>query len=112
MLVTSIFFFSHSVFCSIKEKNRQFSNFQFVVCKCFQFGHVQKFVFLVKGSTHFSVGMTHIHFIQKTMVATVTLLCPSMNSSRGTCGTSLVGSTNRIVGGAVAQHGEFPWQVK
>ena len=37
MLVTSIFY-------SIKEINHHFSNIQFVVCKCFQFSHVQNSV--------------------------------------------------------------------
>ena len=44
MLVTSIFSFSHSVFYSVRERNRHFSNVQFVVCKCFQYGHVQNFL--------------------------------------------------------------------
>ena len=44
MLVTSIFSFSHSVFYSVKEINHHFSNIQIVVCKCFQFGHVQNSV--------------------------------------------------------------------
>ena len=46
MPVTSIFSFSHSVFYSIKEINHHFSNFQFVICKCFQFGHVPNSVIL------------------------------------------------------------------
>ena len=33
--------FSHSVFYLIKEINHHFSNIHLVVCKCFQFGHVQ-----------------------------------------------------------------------
>ena len=37
--------FSSSVFYSFKERNSHFSNFYFVVCKCFQFGHIQTFVF-------------------------------------------------------------------
>ena len=32
---------THSVFYSIKERNRHFSNTEFVVCKRFQFGQVQ-----------------------------------------------------------------------
>ena len=43
MLVTSIFSISHSVFYSIKDSNHHFSNIYFVICKCFQFGHVQNF---------------------------------------------------------------------
>ena len=45
MLVTSIFSFSHNVFYSVKERNSYFSNLYFVVCKCFQFGYIQTFVF-------------------------------------------------------------------
>ena len=37
-LVNSIFFFSHSVFYSIKERNHHFTNTEFEFCKCFQFG--------------------------------------------------------------------------
>ena len=44
MLVTSIFSFSHSVSNSIKEINNHFTSIQFVVCKCFKFGHVQNSV--------------------------------------------------------------------
>ena len=36
------------VFYSIKESNHHFSNIYFASCKCFQFGHVQNFVSLVK----------------------------------------------------------------
>ena len=42
MLVTRIFSYSHNVFYPIKDKNLHFSNFQFVVCKCFEFGSVKK----------------------------------------------------------------------
>ena len=46
MLVTNLFSFSQSVFCSIKiEKNHHFSNVQFVVWRCFQFRHVQNLSF-------------------------------------------------------------------
>ena len=38
MLVTSIFFFSHNVFYSMKQNFNVLSNIWFVVCKCFQFG--------------------------------------------------------------------------
>ena len=36
MLITSIFFFSHIAFYSIKERNRHFSNILFILCECFQ----------------------------------------------------------------------------
>ena len=52
MLVTSIFSFSHSVFYSIKEINPHFSNIQFVVCKCFQFSHVQNSVVWERVKLH------------------------------------------------------------
>ena len=51
MLVTSIFSFSHSVFYSIKEINHHFSNIQFVVCKCFHFGHIQNSVLWERVNT-------------------------------------------------------------
>ena len=38
MLMTSIFSFSHNVFCPIKDRNHHFSNIEFIVSKCFQFG--------------------------------------------------------------------------
>ena len=44
MLVTSIFSFSYNVFYPIKDRNHHFSYIYCVVCKCFQFGHVQNFV--------------------------------------------------------------------
>ena len=45
MLVTSIFSFSQNVFFySIKDRNHDFSNNDFVVCKCFEFGQGQNFV--------------------------------------------------------------------
>ena len=44
MLVTSMFSFSHNVFFPIKDRNHHFSNNEFVVCKCFQFGPDQDFV--------------------------------------------------------------------
>ena len=40
MLVTSISSFSHNVFNTIKDKNHHFKYFNFVVCRCFQFGPV------------------------------------------------------------------------
>ena len=36
--------FPHSVFYSIKGRNHHYSNSSFVVCKCFQFAPVQRFV--------------------------------------------------------------------
>ena len=48
-LVTSIFYFSHSVFYSITERNRHFSNVWLVVSECFQFWSSLKFCDLVKG---------------------------------------------------------------
>ena len=44
MLVSSIFSFSHNVFYPIKDRNHQYSNGEFVVCKYFHFGQGQKFV--------------------------------------------------------------------
>ena len=41
MLVTSIFSFSPFVFYSSPDKFQFFSNFHFVVCKCFEFGLVK-----------------------------------------------------------------------
>ena len=49
MLVISISSFSHNVFYLFKERNYQYSNIYFVLCKCFQIGHVQNFSF-GKGS--------------------------------------------------------------
>ena len=46
MLVISIFSFSHCVFYCVKERNCHFSNAEFVVCKCIQFGRVQNFAIL------------------------------------------------------------------
>ena len=43
MLIASIFSFSHGVFYSTKEKNCHIRKIYFVVCKCFQFGHIQFF---------------------------------------------------------------------
>ena len=40
MLVSSIFSFSHNVFNPLRDKNHHFKYFDFVVCKCFQFGPV------------------------------------------------------------------------
>ena len=45
MLVTSIFSFFHSVFYPIKDRNHHLSYVYFVVCKCFQFGHIQNVSF-------------------------------------------------------------------
>ena len=45
MLVTSIFSFFHSVFYPNKNRYNNLSNIQFVVCKCFEFGRVQKLSF-------------------------------------------------------------------
>ena len=39
------FLLSHNVFSPIRDRNRHFSNIEFVVCKCFQFGKGQNFVF-------------------------------------------------------------------
>ena len=44
MLVTSIFSFSHNVFYSVLDRNYHFSKVLFAVCKCFQFGLVQKYL--------------------------------------------------------------------
>ena len=41
MLVTSILFFSHNVSYAIKGRNHHLTYIYFVVCKCFQPGHVQ-----------------------------------------------------------------------
>ena len=38
------FSFSHNVFYSIKDINHHFSKIWIVVCKCFEFGLVKKFV--------------------------------------------------------------------
>ena len=51
MLVTSIFPFSHNVFYRIKDRNHNFSNVRFVVCKCFEFCPVQNFVVWLKIKT-------------------------------------------------------------
>ena len=61
MLVTSIFFFSHSVFYSITKRKYHFSNVSYVVCKCFQFGHVQKFVF--------EKGLSQLQKLQKIIIS-------------------------------------------
>ena len=42
--VTSIFSFSNHVFYHIKDRNHHLCFVYFVVCKCFQFGHIQNFV--------------------------------------------------------------------
>ena len=39
-----LFSFSHYVFCPIRNINHDFINIQFVICKCFEFGPVQKIV--------------------------------------------------------------------
>ena len=44
LLVTSNFFFSHSVFYPFGEFSTIFTKFKIVVCKLFQFGRVFKFV--------------------------------------------------------------------
>ena len=44
MLVSSIFFFSRNVFHPMEDNFYVFSNVQFVVCKCFQFGQAYNFV--------------------------------------------------------------------
>ena len=44
MLVTSIFSFSHNVFYPIKDRNHYLSFIYSVICKCFQFGHIQNLV--------------------------------------------------------------------
>ena len=44
MLVTSIFSFSHNLFCTVKGRNYHFSNIIFIVCICVQFGQGQNFV--------------------------------------------------------------------
>ena len=43
-IVTSIFSFSHNVFYSSQNKFQFFCDIYFVICKCFQFGPVWKFV--------------------------------------------------------------------
>ena len=44
MLVTSIFSFSQNVFYPVKDRYHYLNYINFVVCKCFQFGHIQNFV--------------------------------------------------------------------
>ena len=44
MLVTSIFSISHNVFYPSLSNFQFLSHIYFVICKCFQFGHVQNFV--------------------------------------------------------------------
>ena len=44
MLVTSIFSFCHNVFYQSQRELLFLSSIYFVVCKCFQFGPVKKFV--------------------------------------------------------------------
>ena len=46
MLVTSIFSFSLNVFYPIKDKLKHLSKICLVVCKSFQFGHIQNFIIL------------------------------------------------------------------
>ena len=47
MLVTSIFSFSNNVFSPIKDMNHHFSNYEYVMCKCFQFGPIQMQMLLI-----------------------------------------------------------------
>ena len=49
--ITSIFSFSHNVFYSSRNKFHFFSYIYFVVCKCFQYGPVQKFVIWLRVNT-------------------------------------------------------------
>ena len=42
VLLTSIFSLSHNVFHPMEGINDKFSNIWFVVCKCFEFGPVQR----------------------------------------------------------------------
>ena len=44
LLATDIFSFSHNVFYPIKNKNYKISNIWIIVCKCSEFGPVQKIV--------------------------------------------------------------------
>ena len=44
MLVTSIFSFSHDVFCTINNKDYHLCYIYLVACKCFEFGQGQIFV--------------------------------------------------------------------
>ena len=44
MLVTSNFSFSHNIFYPMADKLKQWSKIYFVVCKFFQFGHIQTFI--------------------------------------------------------------------
>ena len=50
----SIFSFSRTIFYCINKRDRHFSNVQFVVCKCFQFGHVQNIVVWQRVKYHLS----------------------------------------------------------
>ena len=45
MLVTSIFSFSHNVFLFSSHEFQFLSHYDFVVCKCFEFGQGQNFAF-------------------------------------------------------------------
>ena len=56
MLVTSIFSFSHNVFCPIKNGNHHFSNNEFVVCKCFRIELGQDFVVWQRVKPHFHIA--------------------------------------------------------
>ena len=64
MLVTSIISFSHNVFYPLHNKFQFFHHNYFVVCKCFQFGPDQKFVFCGKELIkHFEIQIEAIIFL-------------------------------------------------
>ena len=65
MLETSVFYFSHNVFCHSLVKIQCWSWVCFVVCKCFHCGHVQNFVISMgESNTVVSAYMTYWHLQQ------------------------------------------------